>query len=445
MGLFDRLKAAKTGLSLDAQGNLVISEYEFSRYLENNEALVIPTGCRHIPALTIDQASDLQLFRLKALILPEGLEEIGDYAFWGAGISQLALPKSLKRIGERAFCACDDLAHVVFQEGLIEIGEEAFDDCGELTEARLPSTLKILGNNAFSSTGIRSLTLPDALKHCGWVASTTYVNTLEHWLAMDHDFNLDQFKLVVGGTTLRDVTLPGGLVELKDSTFQHCTINSITLPASLRRIGDGALDATHIDRLDLPDGFESIYAQFDLKRVDYVRVPDSIRVFSVARSNLGLTENPSEGFNGQINVKKDVGIKFLGNERNPYVVTIDYSPSPYGNTQLEIPSCCRIIGDESLATSEYESIVIPDSVVSIGSLAFAQSPNLSDVFVPASVHTIGVLVFAQCPRLHKIRYGGTTAQWKKIENLYAEKDKTWHSLSNIDKVVCTDGIVYLEE
>jgi len=436
--------SASTPFGLAPNGDLIYKT-SLKYYLEKHPNIAIPAGCRRIPNLTIDEASDRYLFHMKSLTLPEGLEEIGDFAFWGAGISRIVLPKSLKRIGENAFCSCDELQEVVFQEGLIEIGEEAFDKCESLTSVKLPSTLKILGDDAFSETKIQSLVVPDGLQHCGWVAPTMHVNTLDHWLAMDHCFNFEKYKLVVGGETLRDIVLPEGLIEIKDATFQYCLIDSIKFPSSLRRIGQSALDGTRIERLDLPDGFELLYSQFNLKRVEYIRVPNSIQFFSEEISNFGISENAvADNFTGKLSIQRDIGIKFFGNEDNPHVVTADNLPAPIGITQLDVPNCCRIIGDKSLAGNGYERVVIPESVMSIGTLSFAQSEELCDVYIPASVTAIGVLVFAQCPRLHKIRFGGTKAQWNAIENVYAEKDKTWRSMSAIEKIECSDGTIYFD-
>ena len=88
---------------------------------------------------------------LKSVILPEGLEEIGDAAFSHTSLSgSLNLPKSLNSIGERAF-SHTNISSVNLNEGMM-LGGCAFRDCDFIKEVAIPSKLIYIGSKASNAT-----------------------------------------------------------------------------------------------------------------------------------------------------------------------------------------------------------------------------------------------------------------------------------------------------
>lgn len=79
-------------------------------------------------------------------------------------LSRVTLPESVKVIQEYAFYNQDDLASIVFSEGLETIGREAFKGCKALRELRLPSTVRTLESYAFEyCTGLEHVELNEGL------------------------------------------------------------------------------------------------------------------------------------------------------------------------------------------------------------------------------------------------------------------------------------------
>ena len=62
----------------------------------------------------------------KNIVLPEGLESIGNNAFNGAEVFSLRLPTTLKTIGANAFEECNNLTSVVIPQNVEFIGPQAF-------------------------------------------------------------------------------------------------------------------------------------------------------------------------------------------------------------------------------------------------------------------------------------------------------------------------------
>ena len=95
------------------------------------------------------------------LVIPDGMIEISNDAFWsnGAGrLTHVVIPNSVKVIGQDAFLSHPRLMSVNFPEGLVLIKQSAFIACSQLQSLELPSTLQVIQNGAFSGcSGITSI------------------------------------------------------------------------------------------------------------------------------------------------------------------------------------------------------------------------------------------------------------------------------------------------
>jgi hypothetical protein len=85
-----------------------------------------------------------------SVVVPEGVEAIGDEAFRDSGILEITLPEGLLKIGDRAFMGCTDLDTVNFPSTLRVIGKEAFRDCVVL-DVEVPARARV-GEDAFLGT-----------------------------------------------------------------------------------------------------------------------------------------------------------------------------------------------------------------------------------------------------------------------------------------------------
>ena len=93
------------------------------------------------------------------IIIPElynnlPVREIGPAAFRYDTLDSITLPRSLRKIDDEAFLGLVDagsglLTSIVVPEGVEEIGDKAFYYCPSLREIKLPKTLKKIGEKAF--------------------------------------------------------------------------------------------------------------------------------------------------------------------------------------------------------------------------------------------------------------------------------------------------------
>ena len=63
------------------------------------------------------------------MVFPEGLQEIGEYAFYGCnGLTSVVIPNSVTLMGDRTFEGCKNIRSLKLGVGLTEIPHYAFSN-----------------------------------------------------------------------------------------------------------------------------------------------------------------------------------------------------------------------------------------------------------------------------------------------------------------------------
>ena len=125
-------------------------------------------GSKFLDSIGVKTLADYR--RLDKITLPDGLTEIGDYAFsFCSGLREIHLPDGLTKISEGAFSGCSGLTEIRLPDGVTEIGSSAFRGCRGLTEIHLPDSVTEIGGGAFfGCSGLKDL--PDSVTEIGfWV------------------------------------------------------------------------------------------------------------------------------------------------------------------------------------------------------------------------------------------------------------------------------------
>ncbi len=101
------------------------------------------------------------------IILPNGLEEIGMYAFANCQITEITLPKNLKTIACGAF-KNTKLTKIVIPDNVKEIDEEAFAN-SNIKSVKFGSKVVSIGDKAFENCKkLKSVTIPQKVKNISW-------------------------------------------------------------------------------------------------------------------------------------------------------------------------------------------------------------------------------------------------------------------------------------
>ena len=145
-------------------------------------------GCAAIPMVEFGEESQLNsigtyAFKnctgLETLTLPASLKEIGKHTFFGcASLRKLDLG-GVQIIGERAFEKCAALVDLVIPDSVTEIGQRAFRECSNLITVKFGANVKTIGRYAFyKCRNIIELNLPLSVESIG-AQAFAYLNELK--------------------------------------------------------------------------------------------------------------------------------------------------------------------------------------------------------------------------------------------------------------------------
>lgn len=181
---------------------------------------------------------------LKQVVLPEGIEEIGQFAFSRSSVTGIEIPEGVKDICYGAFYHCDDLqtvslpstienvepkafAYTAWVEEFMANGTEDFLISGNVLVAYrgsganvvIPEGVTVIAGEAFmNQTQIKSVTLPESLITVGEGA----------------------FE---GCTSLAGLNvLSRHLSQIKDRAFAGCSLTEVDMPSSVKAVGLLAFD-----------------------------------------------------------------------------------------------------------------------------------------------------------------------------------------------------------
>ena len=267
----------------------------YKEYLkEDNYKVVVPPNTKIIGVQAFDS------LYIEEVILPDGLEEIDNYAFhFCSNLKKINFPSSLKRIGKYAFYNCSRLEEIVLPEGLEEICDEAFASCILLEKVIIPKSVISIGSGAFDRCMNLHYILTDLKeKPDGWDENfyeefaVSYYKTLEVIYGSTVVPNIDLSYEVVLAKDLEDYEYD----ILEDGTYEIIGIKNIEatdliIPGNVSIIGDGAFyNNRNIRKVVVSEGVKVIKSEaFDLcTNLLEIELPESLtqvdfRVFNRCR------------------------------------------------------------------------------------------------------------------------------------------------------------------
>ena len=170
------------------------------------------------------------------LVLPDSLESIGSYAFFGCdGLTgDLVLPEGLRYIGVDAFNVCPGLTGtLVLPESLKEVDVAAFNGCTGLTGTlKIPANLTKIGEGAFGYTQISAIRVDkenpayfvknSALYTVDGKTLVACPNTKVGRLEIAEGTETIGFLSLCGCEKLTSVSIPVSMSTIEDVAFSSC-------------------------------------------------------------------------------------------------------------------------------------------------------------------------------------------------------------------------------
>lgn len=168
-------QCALEGFSFAGDQTVEVGEFAFAE--TSIENIVVPANIKSIPKGCFGENLEV-----KSIVIEEGVETIGEYAFqYNQYATSVKIPSTVTTIGENAFVGEIRVKQLEIADGVKTIDTRAFDGLEVLTAVTLPKSITSIGEEAF----IR----------CNNLVISCYTDTSSHRYAEDNGFDyilLDQ-------------------------------------------------------------------------------------------------------------------------------------------------------------------------------------------------------------------------------------------------------------
>lgn len=373
---------------------------------------------------------------LTSIILPETLQTIGAFAFKASGLTSIELPESIQKIGAQAFYGtklteftfpdhptqiaygllsttpimaveipkwmervptqlcekCTSLTEVTFAERLAEdadiaqtmtIGAGAFAECSHLTEVTFPNVPTTLEEHSFAAAGLTEIHFANVPL---FYNKTTNYNTDGAFIecnSLTHVEFPDEVKAVgdrmfYSCKNLTTVDFGNGVETIGSNAFNLTGIKEITWSPVLTSIGASAFASTAIVNLSLPS---------TIKVYDKSSVFDSCKSLETLTIPEGCEELGSSMFQHCSSLKEVVMPSTM-----KYISGYCFYQCT-GLTSLTLNEGLTSINGFAFNNTRIVDLVLPSTLISLGSQVFAYNPSLLTVTNHAPGITLGNTMF----------------------------------------------------
>ncbi len=337
---------------------------------------------------------------LSSLVIPGGVEKIGEYAFGASGIEHLTFEKGFcGEIWRKAFRSCEKLKDVTFSDEVEFIGAEAFCNCPLLEKVALPKTKDGIGYAAFADcVGLKEITFPEGLET---LAEKIFQNC-KSLVSVKLPEGLKKIKEAAfrGCKALKEITLPASLKTLDKYAFESCeSLEEVTLPDSIKEIpfylfrGCSSLKVVNIPKSVAEYGYES----FSGTRIESFAVLNNAELSDYTVSGMNflheLTVGEKARIDGYYTVKNLSALKkavFLGErERLPDELFENCTSL----TEIVLPKGLKLIPRNMLkGCTAITEVIFPPTVTEVDWFAFDGCTSLESIVFSESIRSVNILL-----------------------------------------------------
>lgn len=210
---------------------------------------------------------------------------------------------------------CESVEEIVIPNSVTTIGRSAFEECTNITNIVVPNSVTSIEDEAFiRCANLRNIKLSENLKHMGYA--------------------------IIGGTAITEITIPKTLTDV----HRWSNGSSFTYANNLKKV------IFEAGTTKIPD-----YMLYKCESVEKIVLPDSVTT---------------------------IGISAFEECTNLVELTLPNALTTIGNnaftdcrqlTNIEIPNGVTSIGEFAFLRVNQQKIIIPNSVIFIGTTAFDSS------------------------------------------------------------------------
>lgn len=184
------------------------------------------------------------------LVIPETIDKINGYAFYGSTIKTLIVND------KNAFYGCSGVSSIIFGNKVETIGESAFQNCSKVSELNIPESVVSMGKNVFNScSSLLKISLPQSITA---IPEGAFMNC----------------------QALHEIAIPNSILTIGDNAFNGCgSIISINIPDKVTTIGQSAFySCSSLEKVVFGKALESIGSQAfrSCSSLQSVNIPDNV-------------------------------------------------------------------------------------------------------------------------------------------------------------------------
>ncbi len=337
------------------------------------------------------------------VIIPEGVESIGSYAFANlTALEEIVIPSTLTDIAYGAFTGCTKLKTITFsgENNLKLINKGAFQDCALEGTLDLPRGY-VIGDYAFAgNTKLEGIHLPETLQSIGDYAFAACSSLSDVQIAGAQvkygAYAFNGCSALTSFPTLNTSVVPAGM-------FYQCTnLESVTIGAGVNAINEYAFRETKIASFEVVSGNTA----FKVQTADYIVSADGSTLIAVAPTATGTYTADNAGGNAITSVGRGAFShnKVLRTIELPNVTTV----GNYAFASCEKAYTIKLgklssIGEYAFSETPISELPEFDVTTAIGKYAFMSS-GLTSVTIPEGME-IAEGVFSRCQDLKQIVIG----------------------------------------
>ena len=409
---------------------------------------------------------------LNSIYIPENVEHIDPSTFQGNKAVTISVSASNKYYDSRNNCNAiiekssatliSGCENTVIPDGIETIENYAFWGCEDLTSINIPSSVTTIEGGAFH--GCNKLERVDISSLVAWCNIV--------FKGDDYDYGGNPLcyggKLYLNNKWIRDLEIPESITGIKRFAFRGGKFTSLKIHHAIASIGEGAfkgcssLMTATLPEPEVPDG-GGVVQIIDLNIIEKDAFCDCS-----ALNSINFTVYPSTiGESAFAHCRSLTSVKlgnlttiyprtFLGCE-NLTTVNIPDGVLSIGerafaecrnlSIELILPEGLKVIDNAAFGLCEkIEVLILPNSLTTIGDEAFTGDKNLRSLFIPSSVNKIGDMAFVGLTNCYSIVVDEENPKYDSRNNCNAIiETKSGKLLAGCRKTVIEDDVTSIEE